>query len=123
MPSTRGRSSKVVVLISVIHGLQNEGLFPQVQTTSGLTDFSSAPDMRVSRRITARRQSRRLLDQERLRQLPSLMPASLMTFAHSGISLPMTAANSAGVLPTGSRPSSSNFLRTSGVARALAVSP
>jgi molybdate transport system substrate-binding protein len=44
-------------------------------------------------------------------------------FAHSGVSFRMIAANSAGVLPTGSRPSSSNFLRTSGIARALTVSP
>jgi len=42
-----------------------------------------------------------------------------MTFAHSGVSFLMIAANSAGVLPTGSRPSSSNFLRTSGIASVL----
>jgi len=29
------------------------------------------------------------------------MPASLITFAHSGVSFLMIAANSAGVLPTG----------------------
>src|SRR5271169_3611727 len=51
------------------------------------------------------------------------MPASLMTFAHSGVSFLMIAVNSAGVLPTVSRPSWSNFLRTSGIARALTVSP
>src|SRR6202162_697851 len=51
------------------------------------------------------------------------MPASLITFAHSGVSFLMIAVNSAGVLPTGSRPRSSNFLRTSGIARALTVCP
>src|SRR5262245_64221050 len=50
------------------------------------------------------------------------MPASLITFAHSGVSFLMIAVNSAGVLPTGSRPSSSNFLRTAGIASVLTVS-
>jgi hypothetical protein len=44
-------------------------------------------------------------------QLPSLMPASLITFAHSGVSFLMIAVNSAGVLPTGSRPRSSRTTR------------
>src|SRR5437667_10028551 len=59
----------------------------------------------------------------RTSQLPSLMPASLITLAHSGVPFLMFAARSDGLLPTGSSPSSSNFLRTAGIARVLTVSP
>ncbi len=45
-----------------------------------------------------------------------LMFANLITFAHCGISRSMVAANSAGVLPTKSRPISSRLLRASGIA-------
>lgn len=52
----------------------------------------------------------------------ALMPASLITFAHLGISDLMTAANSAGELPMTSRPRSANLARSSGSASVLTVS-
>src|SRR5581483_7113021 len=46
-PLTRSRasseSSSMVILLSVITSLQEEGLFPQRRTTSGLTDFFARP--------------------------------------------------------------------------------
>ena len=56
------------------------------------------------------------------RYSPALIPASLITFAHCGVSAAMTAANSAGVLPIGSMPSTSKRSRTSARARMRTVS-
>ena len=50
------------------------------------------------------------------------IPASLITFAHCEVSDLMAAANSAGVLPVGSKPCSSSFLRKSGNLKMLTTS-
>ena len=52
----------------------------------------------------------------------ALIPASLISFAHCGISALMTAENSEGELPITSEPSSAKRLRTSGSARIRTVS-
>src|SRR5688572_29260055 len=68
------------------------------------------------------RSSIRLMDAPQSVLIPVVMPAAFTIFRHLAISVLMTAANSAELLPTGSMPTLSRLGRVSGASAALIAS-